>query len=126
MSVIKTPGMTAASTQALIDQSQTEVVYSMDATPVNGATITIPQSTARIVNLLLWPATDLDQITVMLPPTMLGRRVFLYTDKAIAQVTVATSQPGVVVRNGVASLNNFDQTVFNTANLAIWARVITS
>lgn len=102
------------------------VVYSMDAIPAEGATVAIPDSDALIVNLSLWPASDLNKVTIDLPPTKPGRRVFIYSDRRIAEVDVATQQSGVVVRNGVVALNQYDQTVFNTASLTIWARVVTS
>ena len=121
-------GMTKSEVQVMIDEAMAEndVVYQMDATPTSGQTVTIPDSNARIINLLIWPAADIALLNISLPPTKPGRRVFLYADKAIGQVTVATSQSGVLVRNGVLAMNAFDQTVFNTASDTIWARVISS
>lgn len=121
-------GMSKTDVQTMINDAMAgnDDVYQMDATPTNGQTVSIPDSNARVINLLIWPATDIATLNIMLPPTKPGRRVFLYSDKAIGQVTVSTTQSGVLVRNGVLSMNAFDQTVFNTANNTIWARVISS
>lgn len=92
----------------------------------NGETIMIPDSEAIVINVLLWHPEPITDIQIILPPLMAGRRVFVFANEQISQVTY-TSTEGEVA-NGIVSMNMNDLVVFNTVSVAnkIWARVATS
>lgn len=101
-----------------------------DFAPSEGQVIEIPTTDAIIINVLLWPASDLSEVTLKIPAGLVaGRRFFIYAaDNSIAQLTVTTDESGVLVANNVASMNQNDLIVFNTVSTVskIVARVATS
>jgi hypothetical protein len=101
-----------------------------DFTPVEGGTIQIPDTSSVIINVLLWPESDLSEVAIKLPVGLVaGRRFFIYTaDNSIAQLTITTEEAGVLIANNVASMNQNDLIVFNTVSTSrkIVARVATS
>ncbi len=97
---------------------------SVDSVPVDGGEVDVPDTSSLIVNVLLWPDSELVSASVDLPSGYTpGQRVFIYADKAIAMLTVKTDEPGIVVRNSLISANEYDLYVFSRISESIWARV---
>jgi len=97
--------------------------------PTSGGNYLIPETQALIINVLLWPEDAIEDFQLILPAGMVaGRRVFVYADKAVTNLTVTSAEPGAVVSNGAVSMSANDLTVFNTVSTTnkIWARVATS
>lgn len=104
------------------------VAFEYDAVPGDGETLLIPQTDALLINVLLWPEGPISDVQLILPAGLVaGRRVFIYADQAITQLTV-TAEDNAFVANNVVSLNMNDLVVFNTVSTVnkIWARVATS
>lgn len=105
------------------------VAVEYDFMPTDGQTIMVPASDALVINVLLWPAAPLNDFQLILPEGFVaGRRVFIFANNSIAQITVTSPDVGATVANGVAAMNDNDLIVFNTVSTIskIWARVATS
>ncbi len=104
------------------------VAVEYDYVPTDGQTIIIPESSALLINVLLWPAAPINDFQLILPPLVTGRRVFIFANEQVAQMTVTSAEIDTKVANNVASMNMNDLIVFNAVSTAskIWARVATS
>lgn len=96
----------------------------IDSVIANGGTVAAPATESLIVVFTLWPAADISSANVVLPTGYApGQRVFVYADKAIGLLTVKTTESGVVVRNAIISVSEYDLYVFSRVSETIWARV---
>lgn len=123
--VIHPPGVSSAQFEAMLQSlSPSEFEFY----PADGSTHMVPDTDALLINVLLWPDAALDDLQLILPPIKAGRRVFIYTDKAVAQLTLTSPEVGVTVANNSVSLSANDLIVFNTVSTTnkLWARVATS
>jgi hypothetical protein len=97
--------------------------------PSSGETIQIPDTDALVVNVVLAPTVAIADLQLILSPGIkAGQRFFIFATETITQLTVASSDAGVIVANNVVSLNVNDLVVFNTVSTTdkIIARVATS
>lgn len=97
--------------------------------PSSGETIQIPETDALVVNVVLAPTAAIADLQLILSPGIkAGQRFFIFATETITQLTVTSSDAGVIVANNVVSLNVNDLVVFNTVSTTdkIIARVATS
>lgn len=99
-----------------------------DFTPTSGQTIAIPDSDALLINVLLWNTAPIDNLQIILPSLLPGRRVFIFSNNQVTTSTLTSAEVGARVANGVVSMNMNDLVVFNSVSVAnkIWGRVATS
>lgn len=122
MTVIKMPAVSVPSSSGVS-------VLEIEISPEDGSQHVIPETDALIINVLLSPVSPMDELQIILPASMLaGRRLFIYSDNSVGQLTVTSGDPDAEVVNNIASMNMNDLIVFNTVSTTkkLWARVVTS
>lgn len=117
---ICSPDVTYAQMQALTAMM---TPLTVDAVPVEGGTVTLPNTSQEII-LNLAPATDLTNVNLVLPndaSSRQGQRIFV----------ASTRQIGNLVASGVATVNNAtvmfspgDNVVFFKNRPNTWSRLI--
>lgn len=104
------------------------VAQEYEFTPSSGETIMIPDSDAQLINVLLWNQDPIADLQIILPPLLSGRRVFIFSDDQVSEITFTSAEVGARVANNVVSMNSNDLIVFNSVSVSnkIWGRVATS
>lgn len=97
-------------------------------TPSSGETIMVPASDALLINVLLWNEDPIDDLQIILPSLLAGRRVFVFSNSQVSQITFTSAEVGARVTNNVVAMNSNDLIVFNSVSVPnkIWGRVATS
>lgn len=97
-------------------------------TPSSGETIMVPDSDALLINVLLWNEAPIDDLQIILPSLLAGRRVFVFSNNQVSQITFTSAEVGARVANNVVAMNSNDLIVFNSVSVSnkIWGRVATS
>ncbi len=111
-----------AMVQQMINDVQTGEEF--NATPTEGSQVQCP-STSRNLTVRLQAATDLEDVTLWVPPesaSVTGQRLFIRTDRTIGQLTVA-GEPGVTVDNAMVNLAPGDSAVFYKFGDNSWSRL---
>lgn len=115
-------GSSDVSAQMAELQRRLTVAYS-SVVPTEGMAVSCP-STDQDVDLQLKPATDLNLITVTLPPesvSRLGQRVFIRSTRQIAEMDVSGA---TTVDNWSVMFNPGDCVVFFKSDTNTWSRVV--
>lgn len=121
-SIIHPPGVSAAQINQMLALM---TPMTLDITPVEAQTITMPDTDQEIlVNLMA--ATDLAALSFVLPSnesTRIGQRVFIRSSRVITEMDVS-ADPGTTVDNWITNFNAGDSLVFIKSADAIWSRVL--
>lgn len=120
-----TPDLGQAAVQQMIDDAVGDATgrVSVSYTPTEGQTISLP-ATDKDLFVNLTPATDLNQLTIQLPPEASSRdnqRLVMRSSRNIAEITVIGA---TTVDNAIVMLNAGSVTVFFKFEPNLWSRTV--
>lgn len=125
MSVIKDPGMTAASTQAAIDEAMGPALnpVSLSYAPTEGSTVTLP-AVPNDLFVTLTPAADLALLTLVLPPESADRENQALRIRSTRNIASLMITGATTVDNAEVMLPANGVTVFFKFAPNTWSRTV--
>ncbi|MBA6090022.1 hypothetical protein H4C81_14130 [Pseudomonas monteilii] len=120
-----TPDLDQAAVQQMIDEALGQAMDQLNVTytPTEGQTISLP-ATDQDLFVNLTPATDLNQLTIQLPPESSSRdnqRLVMRSSRNITEITVIGA---TTVDNAIVMLNAGSVTVFFKFAPNLWSRTV--
>lgn len=122
ISPANTPDLDQAAVEQMLADAQRGEEFA--AVPTEGGTVQLP-STGKNLTVRLRSTTDLDAVTLLLPPepaSTTGQRVFIRTDSAIGALTVEGGT-GVTVDDWTVNMQPSSNVIFYKFDDNIWSRL---